>query len=151
MTHTTCGGTCGEMDTVSLSPPEQVEFLQWLTTYLMVEVQCDTPIIEAVIWSHKWVYLEHGNFFTEISETYNYERKFDLITYHNLVTSQGRIIARWAPTTRTLIPLTEYDRALAYALGWDTTDPEPDVYDVAPAPTNSPWSTICGMTFQPPT
>lgn len=108
----------------------------WLIPYLLVEVGCDAPIVEALLWSQQWALLPHihthGPFLMFLN--HNYEANLTRVSPYDLIIDYGderKVIARWNSTAQALEPLTEYDRAVVQALGYSMNPPEYDALTIA--------------------
>jgi hypothetical protein len=85
----------------------------------MLEAQCDTPIVEALLWSQMWAVdpVRRAPRLTVVD--HDIERKLARACEYDLIidySSEPKAIGRWNSATETIMPLTEYDRALAVAL-----------------------------------
>jgi predicted RNA-binding protein YlqC (UPF0109 family) len=119
--------------------------VRWLEVYCMVELECDTPILEALIWSCMWAGLERiGTSLTVPTQTtYNYERNLARLVDYDLIVDyedEQKVIARWDSTTQTLRTLTQYDRALAQALGYSLNPPQCDALVILMAGSPEPMT-----------
>lgn len=100
--------------------PTGAERLLWLVSYLTLEIQCDTPIVEALLWSRNWAYFDHIRR-TPVPMTiisHDPARNLTRLTNGLVIHKHRTVVGRWNSTTQTVQELTTVEQALAEAMGY---------------------------------